>query len=152
MDRKKRILIGDLLIEHKIIYETQLEKALTEQKKTRRKLGKTLIDLGYIEEKQLLTLLSEQLGISHVDLRYFDIDTDVLRRLPEILARRFRALALKEENGNIVIGMADPTDIYAYDEIQKVLKHPIQIIAISESDLLNHLDSGYRKTEEIDSR
>jgi MSHA biogenesis protein MshE len=151
MDRKKRIRIGDLLIEHKIISETQLEKALAEQKKTRRKLGKTLIDLGHIEEKQLLELLAEQLGILHSDLRHVDIDIDVLHRLPEIYARRFRAIALKEENGNIVIGMADPTDIYAYDEIQKILKQPLQIIAISEGDLLHNLDNGYRKTEEIDN-
>ncbi|HHA18950.1 MAG TPA: MSHA biogenesis protein MshE, partial [Methylophaga sp.] len=151
MDRKKRIRIGDLLIEHKFISETQLENALAEQKKTRRKLGKTLIDLGYIEEKQLLELLAEQLGITYSDLRLFEIDTDVLHRLPEILARRFRAIALKEENGNVVVGMTDPTDIYAFDEIQKILEQPLQIIAISEGDLLHNLDTGYRKTEEIDN-
>ncbi|HHA18995.1 MAG TPA: MSHA biogenesis protein MshE, partial [Methylophaga sp.] len=138
MDKRKRIRIGDLLIEHKFISETQLENALAEQKKTRRKLGKTLIDLGYIEEYQLLELLSKQLGITYSDLRLFDIDLDVLHRLPEIFARRFRAIALKEENGNVVIGMADPTDIYAYDEIQKVLKQPLQIVAISEGDLLHN--------------
>lgn len=47
--------------------------------------------------------------------------------------------------------MADPSDIYAFDELEKVLKHAIDIAAISESDLLSHLDSDYRKTEQIDS-
>ncbi len=151
MDIKKRIRIGDLLIEKKLISESQLEAALAEQKKTRRKLGKTLIDLGYIKESQLLTLLSEQLGIPYIELQHYPIDHEVLRQLPEIHARRFRAVALKKDNGRITVGLADPTDIYAYDEIQKVLKQPIDIVAISESDLLHHLDSSYRKTDEIGS-
>ncbi|MDF1588381.1 MAG: ATPase, T2SS/T4P/T4SS family [Gammaproteobacteria bacterium] len=151
MDIRKRIRIGDLLIEQKLISETQLQNALAEQKKTRRKLGKTLIDLGYIQEEQLLTLLSTQLGISYVNLKTYPVDKDILKKLPEIHARRFRAIALKQENNQIVVGMADPTDIYAYDEIIKALNQPILVVAISESDLLHHLDTAYRKTEEIDS-
>lgn len=151
MDLRKRIRIGDLLIESKAISETQLTAALAEQKKTRRKLGKTLIDLGYIQESQLLTLLSQQLKIPYLELQQYPIDREILKQLPEIHARRFRAVALKEENGKILVGMADPTDIYAYDEICKVLKRPVDLAAISESDLLQQLETGYRKTDEIDS-
>lgn len=149
MDIKKRIRLGDLLIENKLISEQQLEVALAEQKKTRRKLGKTLVDLGYIEETILLELISEQLGIAYLNLRKYPIDPDSLRKLPEIHARRFRAIALAEENGKIIVGMADPSDIFAYDEINKVLQQPITVAAISESDLFHHLDIGYRKTDQI---
>lgn len=151
MDIKKRIRIGDLLIENKLISEQQLEVALAEQKKTRRKLGKTLVDLGYIEEAALLQLISEQLGIAYISLKKYPINQDVFRKLPEIHARRFRAIALTEENGKILVGMADPSDIFAFDEINKVLKQPVAVAAISESDLFHHLDAGYRKTEQIDS-
>jgi MSHA biogenesis protein MshE len=151
MDLRKRIRIGDLLIENKVISEAQLNTALAEQKKTRRKLGKTLIDLGYIEESQLLTLLSQQLKIPYIELQQYPIDREILKLLPEIYARRFRAIALKEENDKILVGMTDPTDIYAYDELIKVLKRPINLVAISESDLLTQLETGYRKTDEIDS-
>jgi MSHA biogenesis protein MshE len=151
MDIKKRIRIGDLLIENKLISEQQLEVALAEQKKTRRKLGKTLVDLGYIEESALLQLISEQLGIAYISLKQYPINQDILRKLPEIHARRFRAIALAEEDGKILVGMADPSDIFAYDEIHKVLNHPIEVAAISESDLFHHLDTGYRKTEQIDN-
>lgn len=151
MDLRKRIRIGDLLIENKVISEAQLDAALAEQKKTRRKLGKTLIDLGYIQESQLLTLLSQQLKIPYVELQQYPIDREILKLLPEIYARRFRAIALKEENDKILVGMTDPTDIYAYDELIKVLKRPIDLVAISESDLLTQLETGYRKTDEIDS-
>lgn len=151
MDLRKRIRIGDLLIENKVISEAQLDAALAEQKKTRRKLGKTLIDLGYIQESQLLTLLSQQLKIPYIELQQYPIDLEILKLLPEIYARRFRAIALKEENDKILVGMTDPTDIYAYDELIKVLKRPIDLVAISESDLLTQLETGYRKTDEIDS-
>ena len=151
MDIKKRIRIGNLLIENKLISEQQLEVALAEQKKTRRKLGKTLVDLGYIEETMLLKLISEQLGIEYISLKQYPINQDILRKLPEIHARRFRAIALAEENGQLLVGMADPSDIFAYDEINKVLNQPTKISAISENDLFHHLDTGYRKTEQIDN-
>jgi len=151
MEIRKRIRIGDLLIENKLISEAQLATALEEQKKTRRKLGKTLIDLGFIQESQLLHLLSQQLKIPYLDLHQTPIDPTIFKLLPEIHARRFRAIALKEENGKILVGMADPTDIYAYDELQKALPRPINIAAISEGDLLRHLESDYRKTDQIDS-
>ena len=151
MDIKKRIRIGDLLVENKLISEAQLTSALDEQKKTRRKLGRTLIDLGYIEESQLLRLLSKQLKIPYLDLRQHPIDPEIFQLLPEIYARRFRAIALSKDNGKVLVGMADPTDIYAYDELKKVLKSDIEIAAISERDLLRHLEADYRKTDEIDS-
>jgi len=151
MNIRKRIRIGDLLIENKLISEAQLSTALEEQKKTRRKLGKTLIDLDFIQESQLLRLLSQQLNIPYLDLRNTPIDPNVFPLLPEIHARRFRAIAIKEQNDKILVGMADPSDIYAYDELEKVLKRQIDIAAISESDLLSHLDSDYRQTEQIDS-
>jgi MSHA biogenesis protein MshE len=151
MDIKKRVRIGDLLIENKLISQQQLELALAEQKKTRRKLGKTLVDLGYIEEVVLLELVSKQLGITYLSLKQYPINQEILHKLPEIQARRFRAIALAEENGKILVGMADPNDIFAYDELQKALKQSIEVAAISESDLFHHLDSGYRKTEQIDN-
>ncbi len=148
---RKRIRIGDLLIEHGLITPEQLEIALEEQKKTRRKLGKTLIDLGFIQESQLLRLLSKQLDIPYLDLSQTPVDPAVFQLLPEVYARRFRAIAIKAQNDKILVGMTDPSDIYAFDEIQRILKRPINIAAISESDFLHHLETGYRKTEQIDS-
>jgi len=151
MDTKKRVRIGELLIENKCISTQQLELALIEQKKTRRKLCKTLIDLGYIEEDTLLELLSKQLGIAHLNLKHYPINEAIFHALPEIFARRFRAIALTEDRGKILIGMTDPNDIFAFDEIQRVLKCPIEAAIISERDLLYHLDLRYRPTEHSDS-
>ena len=150
MDIKKRIRIGDLLIENKFISVRQLELALIEQKKTRRKLCKILIDLGYIEENTLLKILSKQLGIAHIDIKHYPINNLIFNKLPEIFARRFRAIALSENKGKIVVGMTDPTDNFASDEIQKILKSPIEVAAVGESDLIHHLNETYRQTEQAE--
>jgi MSHA biogenesis protein MshE len=68
MTQPKRIRLGDLLVEHKLISETQLATALEEQKKSGRKLGRVLIESGYVKEDDLLSLLSRQLAIPFVDL------------------------------------------------------------------------------------
>ena len=85
---QKRIRIGDLLVEKNMISETQLQHALQEQKLTGRKLGATLVELGYVEENVLLNLLSTQLHIPFVELKQFRFDRNLVQRLPETSARR----------------------------------------------------------------
>ncbi len=145
----RRVRIGDLLVEHKIISENQLSNALREQKKTGRKLGRVLIENGYVGEDQLLQLLSEQLNISYVDLSRFELDRDLVVRLPETHARRYRALVLKQTAKGLLVGMGDPTDIFAYDELVRILKSDIEIACVKESDLLQNIDRMYQRADEL---
>lgn len=146
---KKKIRIGDLLVQSGLITEDQLMNALQEQKRSGRKLGKTLIDMGYVDEDKLLHLLSTQLGIPFIQLRHYQFDNDLIKRLPETHARRFRAIVLSEENGELMVGMTDPMDIFAYDELVRVLNQSISLAVVRESELLDTLDMVYRRTDEI---
>ncbi|WP_250656579.1 GspE/PulE family protein [Alkalimarinus coralli] len=146
---KKKIRIGDLLVQNEVISEDQLMTALKEQKTSGRKLGNTLIDLGYVDEDNLLNFLSQQLGIPFVQLRHYQFDDALIKKLPENHARRFRALVLDEQQGELLVGMTDPMDIFAYDELGRILKQPIRQAVVRESELLNTLDLVYRRTEEI---
>ena len=149
---RKKIRIGDLLVEHKIISEAQLHQALGEQKRSGHKLGRTLIELGIISEDQLLQFLSRQLQLPFIDLKHYKYNAETVRRVPETLARRYRAIALDDSQPNqLLVGMADPTDIFAYDELAKVLKSDLRLAVVRESDLLRTIDVVYRKTEEISS-
>ena len=148
-DKPKKIRIGDLLVQHAIISEPQLEFALQEQKISGAKLGKTLIKLGFVEEDKLLELLSEQLGIPFLRLKEFNFKPEVTQRLSETTARRYRAIALTETNGDLLVGMADPSDIFAYDDIVRELGQNIQLAVVRESELLESLDMLYRRTSEI---
>ncbi|WP_148861642.1 GspE/PulE family protein [Marinobacter fonticola] len=148
---KKKIRIGDLLVQNQVITEEQLMTALREQKNTGRKLGRTLIDLGYVDEDNLLNFLSRQLEIPFVQLRHFQFNLNLVKKLPEALARRFRSIVLAEQSGELLVGMADPMDIFAYDELVRVLGQPVKQAVVRESELLSTLDLVYRRTEEIAS-
>ena len=147
----KKIRLGDLLVQNGIISEDQLMTALAEQKRCGRKLGKMLVELKYVEERQLLEFLSRQLQIPYIDLGQQSYEADTIRQLPETLARRFRCLLLKQDDHSALVGMTDPTDLLAVDEIGAVLNKPIRQAVVRESDLLQVLDQVYRKTSEISS-
>lgn len=147
----KKIRIGDLLVENGLITAEQLQKALAEQRRLGSKLGRTLIDLGYVSENDMLELLSRQLSIPLIDLRSYRFDPVLVRKLPETLARRFRSIVLREEGSAYVVGMADPTDLFAYDEMARVLGREVRLALVREDDVLRTFDTVYRRTEEISS-
>lgn len=149
MEPQKKIRIGDLLVQNRIISHDQLMNALSEQKKTGRKLGRTLIDLHFISETDLLNFLSRQLQIPFLDIAQYKRKPEVCKELPENLARRFRVMLLESNPNDVLLAMADPTDLMGLDEISRVLKKRIRQAVVRESDLLNAIDQAYRRTEEI---
>lgn len=150
---QKRIRVGDLLIDREIITQQQLDNALKEQRTSGQKLGRTLIDLGYITEKDILDALSAQMKIPYVDLEQFKFNPELVKRLPETYARRYRAIVLdstgSRKDDALLVGMADPTDIYAYDAISKQLESTIKLAVVKESDLIRTFALVYRRTDEI---
>jgi len=145
----KKVRLGELLIEKGLITDSQLQFALSEQKKLGRKIGATLIELGIIDEDSMLKLLSDQLGIPLIDLNNYNYSDEAAKLLPETVARRYRAIVLEDRADDYLIGMADPTDIYALDEIQDKLSKPVSQVIVREGDLLENFDLVYRRTEEI---
>jgi MSHA biogenesis protein MshE len=146
---RKKIRIGDLLVEHRVITQEQLEIALKEQRKLGRKLGQTLVTLGYISEASLLDFLSKQLSMPLMDLKGLELKSELVKKLPETVARRYRSLVLKDTGGQLLVGMADPTDLFAFDELVKHLGHSIKLALVRESQLLETFDEVYRRTSEI---
>ncbi|MCW8888039.1 MAG: MSHA biogenesis protein MshE, partial [Gammaproteobacteria bacterium] len=146
---RKKIRIGDLLVENRIISENQLMTALAEQKKSGHKLGRALMELGFVTEDQMLDFLSRQLQIPYIDLKHYKYDSEIVKKIPETLSRRYRAIALAEQPDSFLVGMADPTDIFAFDELSKSFKKPIRLAVLRESELLRTIDTVFRKTDEI---
>ena len=149
MTQRKRIRLGDLLVENNVISQEQLEDALELQKSSGQKLGRVLVEGGYIGEDELLRFLSAQLKVALIDLTQYPLNPDVVKLIPEIHARRFRVLALSVEDDSVLVGMADPTNIFAYDELSRILKKNLIVAVVRESDLLQTLDTAYRQTEQI---
>ncbi|MFN8901580.1 MAG: GspE/PulE family protein, partial [Lysobacteraceae bacterium] len=147
----RKIRLGDLLVENGLITADQLQHALGEQRRLGGKLGRTLIDLGMVRENDMLQLLSRQLSIPLIDLRSFRFDAAMVRKIPETLARRFRSIVLRDEDGAYLVGMADPTDLFAFDELARMLGREIRLALVREDDVLRTFDNVYRRTEEISS-
>lgn len=147
----KRIRIGDLLVAQQLLTEEQLGAALKAQKSTGLKLGSQVVELGYVEENTLLSLLSQQLDIPFIELKHYRFDVDLVQTLPESLARRYRVILLGEDRDGVTLGMSDPTDIFCLDELQKVISKPIKPAVVRESELLDILDIAYSRAEEIAS-
>jgi len=149
MARPEKVRLGDLLFQEKLISRDQLEFALEQQKLIGRRLGRVLVDNGIVSEEKISEALSGQLKIPYINLKYYNINIEQVRKLPENQARRFRAIVLEEREGRVLVGMADPTDLFAFDEITRTLKRDINVAVVTESQLLETLDRGYRRTEEI---
>ncbi|PIE41058.1 MAG: MSHA biogenesis protein MshE [Gammaproteobacteria bacterium] len=151
MSRQQKVRIGDLLVQKGLISEDQLMKALSEQKRSGKKIGKAVVDLGLVTESQMLQTLADHFGYPYVDLVRFKLNTDLILSLPESQARRYRAIMLSEQPDGYLIGMVDPLDLLAIDELQRVLKRPIHPAFVKESDLLDAVDRIYRRQDQIAS-
>ena len=149
MGKPEKIRIGELLVQQGLLTKEQLSAALGDQKRTGRKLGRIFIENGYLGEDQIGGALAQQLQVPFMDLRQFNVKPELAMRLPEALARRFRAIVLQEDANSYSVGFADPTDLFAYDEIARQLKRDVRLVVVSESLLMQTIDRIYRRTEEI---
>ncbi len=150
-ERPKKIRLGDLLVEQGAITNDQLMAALQEQKSTGNKLGRVLIDSGYITEDKLLGILARQLNIDYIDLKSLNVQPEVAKLIPEVQARRHRVLALEADERGVLIGMTDPSNLFAYDEVARLVNRPLRLAVVKEADLLHAIDTVYRRTSEINN-
>ena len=147
--RPKRAQLGDVLVAQKLITPEQLRMGLEDQKRRGRRLGRALIELGFVKDEQLAQALALQLSLRYVDLAQYNFNPAVVQKLPESAGRRFRAIPLEERANAILVGMADPTDLFAFDELTRILKRDIEVAVVAEGQMLKALDQVYRRTEEI---
>ena len=149
--RPRKARLGELLVKAGAISAEQLQQALAEQQKSGQKLGRALQDLGAISESELHRFLAKHLGIDYVDLSLANLNKDTIFLLKEVQARSYRALVLQSDEQGLLVGMADPTDIHAYDQLCRLLKRPVRLALVNEADLLHTINSMYRRKEEIDA-
>ena len=147
-----KMRLGDLLVAEMIITDDQLQLALQQQRQTGRKLGTTLVDLGFIGEEQLLKFLAQQLNIPFFDLSKLTIQTQAVQLIPEVHARRYRALAVNQSGDEVTVVMSDPADLAALDALAAMIApRELKLAVAREDQLLLYFDQLYRRTKEIES-
>jgi MSHA biogenesis protein MshE len=139
----EKFRLGDLLLQQKLISKEQLAHALEQQKHSGLRLGRILVKNAFVTEENLSEILARQLGFPYIDLKHFHLKPDLVRLLPEDQARRFDAIVLEDRNGMLLVGMADPTDLNAADEIARIVKSGIDVAVVTEGQLLESIDRAY---------
>lgn len=140
----KKKFLGELLIEAGVISVEQRDKAMQEQKRLGKRLGETLVSLGFTTEESIAKALSSQLSIPYKELRFLSLHPEVIDKVPELIARKHKVLPLEISNGRLMVAMVDPLDIFAVDEISRTTKMTVDISVAKESELINCLDRYYR--------
>ncbi|MDQ7857218.1 MAG: type II secretion system ATPase GspE [Armatimonadota bacterium] len=128
---RRRVRLGELLVEAGLISQAQLQQALEQQNATGERLGKVLVSMGLATQDSIARAVASQLGIEYVNLQTATIPEDVLTALPEPLIRRYQVVPVRLEEEALVLGMVDPLDIVALDDIRRFVDRDIVQAAIT---------------------
>ncbi len=137
---RRRKLLGEVLVESGLITEAQLGDAMELQKQSKERLGRVLIGMGVGTEKDIAKAIARQLGLEFVDLDDVVPDEQALLVLPEHLARRYQLIPLGVDNGKLRLGMVDPLDVVAIDDVRRQLRQEIAPVVISHDGFLRVLN------------
>lgn len=151
---RKKIRIGDVLVAAGAITEEQLQEGLAKQKETGRKLGNALVDLGFISNDMLITVLTTQLGIDYIELKGTKIEEKVIHMVPENMVTKYQAIPIEidPDNPNILkVAMADPMDIMAMDDIGLVTNLQVEPMLASEEGIRNAIDKYYGSAQAMEA-
>lgn len=128
--------LGELLLEDGLITEEQLDEAVEEQGRTGLSLGRVLISRGLITEANLIALMAKRIGMEFVDLTEYQIDPSVAGRIPESLAKRYKALPIAFEDDKLVVAMSDPSNVNAIDDIRTLTGRQVKPVVATGTDIL----------------
>ncbi|GBC79226.1 Type II secretion system protein E [bacterium HR09] len=142
--------LGELLLKAGMITPAQLEKALEEQRSRGGKLGEILQKLGYVTEDDIIECLSHQYGVPSINLRNFDIDPAVAKLIPEDQARKHNIIAILKTGQTLTVAMADPTNIFAVDDITFSTGFKVDPVVASEEAIREAIDKVYGSTREVE--
>jgi len=138
--RKK---LGDILIASGLIDEEKLKKALDYQQKHKIPLGKSLTELGFVKEHDIIVALSDQLGIPYVSLSNYQLDPSVLSYIPESMARGHKIIPLFKIGNTLTIGMIDPLNVMVLDEISRKTGLEVEPSICTEEELNQTIEQYY---------
>ena len=142
--------LGELLIRQNLISNQQLQKAQEEQRRTGGRLGYNLTKLGYIKEQDLTTFLSKHYGVPPVNLAEMEISPDIIQLIPKEVAEKHQILPIDKSGANLIVAMADPSNIYAMDDLKFLTGYNIEPVVASESAIKEAIEKYYSGGDPVD--
>jgi len=137
--------LGQILLEKGLINQEKLDEALKVQKNTTEQVGRILVELGHVSEKDVLRAHAEQLGIPFLELDRTSIDEDVAKAIPQSVVQRYNAVPVRRSGNRLTVAMADPTNVFALDDIRLITGYEIDPMLAAPDDissLLRGADDG----------
>ncbi|MFA5499631.1 MAG: ATPase, T2SS/T4P/T4SS family [Candidatus Omnitrophota bacterium] len=138
--------LTDILIKGNLLKKKDLDKALETQKKSGGSLGKILIEQGYISQKNLVVAISSQLDIPPIDLAKYKIDKELVKTIPEKIARQYILLPLSKIGNVLTIVMSDPLNVFAIDDVKMLTHFKIDLAIAPENEIKDAINSYYGTT------
>jgi type IV pilus assembly protein PilB len=142
--------IGDLLLREGLISDEQLQKALTQAREKKQRIGYSLIELGYVAEEDLTRMLARQYRLPAVDLNRVQVDQKILKLVPADIALKHLLLPLRRVGRTLTVAMANPTDAGVVDNLKFITRHDIEPVIVGEYTLKKHLEKYYQGQETDD--
>ncbi|MBI5886438.1 MAG: type IV-A pilus assembly ATPase PilB [Deltaproteobacteria bacterium] len=139
--------IGELLLRERLITAEQLKKAIDEQKMSGGRLGLNLTKLGFITEKDLTAFLSRQYGIPTIDLAAAEIDPEIVKLIPEDVCQKYQIIPVNRTGSTLVMAMADPSNIFAIDDIKFLTGYNVEPLIASEAAIKAAIEKQYESPE-----
>ncbi|NLT22552.1 MAG: hypothetical protein GXX82_05855, partial [Syntrophorhabdus sp.] len=140
---RMRKRLGELLLDAKKLTEKDLLRALTEQKKYGDKLGKVIVKLGMLSEKEIIDTVSKQLNIPIIDLKELEIPEDVVTLITTDIAKNSMVIPVMRRHNVLKLAMVDPLDIDAMDNVARMVKMEIEPLIVTEDELKQALEKYY---------
>jgi type IV pilus assembly protein PilB len=146
------VKLGELLLKENLVSPQQLQEALNHQKMSGGKLGKAFVSLGFVKDEQITTLLSRQYGVPSINLDHFEVDPAIIKIIPAETARKYQVLPLSRSGATLTIAMADPTNVFAMDDIKFMTGYNVEPVVASESALEDAIEKYYGSTRSLELR
>lgn len=148
MSSVKRVItkqLGELLIDRKIITPEQLNKALEYQKVNGGLIGEILVQLGFSKEEDIAQVLTAQYGFPYLPLANYDIDAEVIRIIPEQVARQFCLIPIDKIGNNLTVAMSNPLNGQAIEDVEMISKCVVQAFVSTTTDIRKAIERSYPK-------
>jgi type IV pilus assembly protein PilB len=144
--------IGDLLVKENYITPDQLEAALQHQNQNGGRLGSILINLGFVDDDDITSLLSRKYGVPAINLSFYDIDPAVLKLIPIDVAQKYMVVPLSRVGSTLTVASTDPANVSALDDIKFMTGFNVEPVVASEASLNEALEKYYGTPHSIELR
>jgi type IV pilus assembly protein PilB len=139
--------LGELLVKENLITADQLKQALDHQKSTGSRLGTCLMKLGFISDDEITGVLSRQYGVPSINLKYYEVDANVIKLIPQDTAVRYQIVPLSRVGSTLTIAMTDPTNVFAMDDIKFMTGFNVEPVVASETAIAEAISKFYGEVE-----